>query len=333
MGKNFEKIYRVFISATFEDLKDERQKVIKTLLDLDDYIPVTMEYFPASNDDQWTLIKKRLDKCDYYILIIAGRYGTINNDTEKSYTHMEYEYACKKKIPIISFVHKYPGKLEADKCEKDEKNRKKLEEFKKEIYKKMIKEWESSSELTNAIAPGLKELIRNFPRTGYITAREVERFEKVNKKLEEKVEELKEKIKKLEEENNKEKNEEVRIKKALKELENEYELKCNFREDKKKEDFKTSLTLKDIFLFLAFKLKESCNEKSIYEKIAEFIKNKIECDKKIYLVREEYIEILEKFEKIDLVEEESKKTRYGNDEKYWRLTALGKDVYIKLEDK
>ena len=84
-----EKRYQVFISSTFNDLHEPRQEVMQALLELD-CIPAGMELFPAANDDQWTLIKRVIDDCDYYIVIIGGRYGSIG-PSGKSYTQMEYE--------------------------------------------------------------------------------------------------------------------------------------------------------------------------------------------------------------------------------------------------
>ena len=54
-----EKRYQVFVSSTFEDLQEERKEVMQALLELD-CIPAGMELFPASNEDQWSLIKKKL---------------------------------------------------------------------------------------------------------------------------------------------------------------------------------------------------------------------------------------------------------------------------------
>ena len=67
-----EKRYQVFVSSTFEDLKIERQEVMQALLELD-CIPSGMELFPAADEDQWSLIKRVIDECDYYIVIIAGK--------------------------------------------------------------------------------------------------------------------------------------------------------------------------------------------------------------------------------------------------------------------
>jgi hypothetical protein len=67
-----EKRYQVFVSSTFTDLKDERGAVMQALLELD-CIPAGMELFPASTDDQWTLIQRVIDDCDYYLVIVGGR--------------------------------------------------------------------------------------------------------------------------------------------------------------------------------------------------------------------------------------------------------------------
>lgn len=69
-----EKRYQVFVSSTYEDLQEERREVMQALLELD-CIPAGMELFPASSENQWSLIKRVIDDCDYYLLIIAGRYG------------------------------------------------------------------------------------------------------------------------------------------------------------------------------------------------------------------------------------------------------------------
>ncbi len=68
--------YQVFVSSTFEDLIEERREVTQALLELD-CIPSGMELFPAADNDQWTLIKKVIDDCDYYVMISAGRYGSV----------------------------------------------------------------------------------------------------------------------------------------------------------------------------------------------------------------------------------------------------------------
>ena len=111
-----DKIYRVFISSTYEDLVEERKEVTQALLEMNCF-PTGMELFQASNDTQWDLIKKVIDSCDYYIVIVAGRYGSIHNETGKSYTQMEYEYALSVGIPILGFIRSDLSKLPHNKVD------------------------------------------------------------------------------------------------------------------------------------------------------------------------------------------------------------------------
>jgi len=93
-------IYQVFISSTYEDLKEERLEVIKALIEFG-CMPAGMEYFPASNESQLEFIKSVIDKSDYYIIICGGKYGNVHPEFKKSYTQLEYEYAMEINKPIL----------------------------------------------------------------------------------------------------------------------------------------------------------------------------------------------------------------------------------------
>ena len=117
-----ERKYQVFVSSTYEDLRQERQEVIHALLELD-CIPSGMELFPAADEDQWSLITGVIDECDYYILILGGRYGSTGGDGA-GYTEMEYQYALKTGKPIIAFLHKDPDSLPKKDTEQSEEGQK-----------------------------------------------------------------------------------------------------------------------------------------------------------------------------------------------------------------
>lgn len=160
--------YHVFLSSTYTDLIDQRKEVIQALLELD-CIPVGMELFPAADDDQWTLIKGLIDSCDYYILIVGGRYGSVSK-SGLSYTQMEYEYAIEKGIPIISFLHKSPKDIAVGKTDTDPELARKLKEFKEIVEQKMCKYWTSAEELGSVVSRSLVKLIKTKPRPGWIRA-------------------------------------------------------------------------------------------------------------------------------------------------------------------
>lgn len=111
------KIYRVFVSSTFTDLEDERKEVTQALLE-SDCMPTGMEMFHAADKKQWKLIQNEISSCDFYIVIIAGRYGSVHPETKISYTQMEYEYAYKIGLPIFAFIYKNPDDLPAKKMKK-----------------------------------------------------------------------------------------------------------------------------------------------------------------------------------------------------------------------
>jgi hypothetical protein len=76
--------YQVFVSSTYEDLREERQQATQAILEAG-FFPSGMELFPASDDNQWELIKRVIEESDYYIVIVAGRYGSIGPSDSSLY--------------------------------------------------------------------------------------------------------------------------------------------------------------------------------------------------------------------------------------------------------
>lgn len=161
------KKYQVFVSSTYEDLQEERKKVMEALLQMDCF-PVGMEYFNASDASQWELIKSFIRECDYYVLIVTGRYGSIEEESGKSYTQKEFEYAIEQGIPVISFVHKHPESLPGTKIEQEQSKRDKLEAFKSCVKKKVCKFWENADELASQVVLGLNREIAKHSYTSWV---------------------------------------------------------------------------------------------------------------------------------------------------------------------
>ena len=162
------KKYQVFISSTYEDLKDERAAVIQCLLD-NNCIPVGMEQFPSSNMSQMDYIKKMLDDCDYYILIIGGRYGSLDDDGI-GYTEKEYDYAIQNGIPVMAFVFDHPEKLPFDKRDQKDARRKKFDKFREKVLKskKLVKFHSGISDLKANVATSINAAIRDYPAIGWV---------------------------------------------------------------------------------------------------------------------------------------------------------------------
>ena len=164
-----EKRYQVFISSTYLDLKDERSKVMKSIMDLD-CIPAGMEMFPAMDEEQFEFIKKIIDDCDYYILIIGGKYGSMT-EGGISYTELEFDYAKSKGIPVLAFLHNNIDIIPSHKVEMETNVRAKLEQFKEKVKKgRLVQFWDSPENLTSQVIISLMQTIKTRPGVGWVRA-------------------------------------------------------------------------------------------------------------------------------------------------------------------
>jgi len=103
------------------------------------FIPMGMEQFHAVPESQWTVITKMIDECDFYLLIIGGRYGSIDASVDKSYTEKEYEYAKSKDLPVLVFI-KNPNIITEDKKDTDDDKYDKYEKMRRlDAFRKMVK--------------------------------------------------------------------------------------------------------------------------------------------------------------------------------------------------
>lgn len=162
------KRYQIFISSTYNDLKEERQAVLQSVLKLR-HIPVGMEHFVATNEEQFNYIKRLLDETDYYIIIIGNRYGS-QADDGISYTEKEFDYAVNLGIPVIACIHSNPDSLPVNKSDTKLSERQKLNKFRNKVmHHRMVSyfSWENPSDLSAEVAVALINTISDYPRPGW----------------------------------------------------------------------------------------------------------------------------------------------------------------------
>ena len=159
--------YQVFVSSTYTDLISERQAVMSALLQLG-ALPAGMELFPAADDEAWVLIKRVIDESDYYLLVVGGRYGSVDSEG-LSYTEREYDYATSQRRPVMAFLHQDPGKLPFESSEGDPVAREKLTAFRKKVQAaKHVKFWTSAEDLSGKIALSFATFTRTYPSPGWV---------------------------------------------------------------------------------------------------------------------------------------------------------------------
>lgn len=161
------KKYQIFISSTFLDLIEERKMAIDAIMQLKQ-IPVGMELFGSMGEEQFSYIKEKIRESDYYLLIIGGKYGTLNANGI-SYTEAEYDFAVLLGIRVIAFLYEDMENLPAKFFEQDKSKLKKLMAFRKKVSKnRLVAFWNDPNDLRSKILSSLASVIFEYPTRGWV---------------------------------------------------------------------------------------------------------------------------------------------------------------------
>lgn len=162
---------QVFISSTYSDLKEERQAAVLAILS-SGHFPAGMELFSAGDQSQLEVIKDWINQSDIYLLILGGRYGSIEPSSGKSYIQLEFEYAVEKGKPVFSII------LDEDRIEErvkemgsiaiEKEHAAKYREFKKHVQTRMVKFWKDSKDIKLAIFETLNDFSKRDNLTGWV---------------------------------------------------------------------------------------------------------------------------------------------------------------------
>lgn len=182
-----QRIYSVFVSSTFEDLLNERRVIADVLLNCSCF-PRGMELFTANARKPWDVISKEIEDCDFYLLLIGGRYGSYCEDEDVrdrkiSFTQREFEYADYLGKPIIIFILKNWRELPQDKKHIDwERGNDRADHVKQDKLDKFITlardntrrssaQWSNSNELKYEVQRAVMNQINVMKETdGWIRA-------------------------------------------------------------------------------------------------------------------------------------------------------------------
>lgn len=188
--------FSIFISSTYEDLKEERQGAMWVALE-NDLIPVGMEQFHAAPVEQWKIITKMMDECDFYLLIVGGCYGSIEESVGISYTEKEYNYAKEQNMPVYALIRNKDGITEAE-MDREERwpKQERLENFRNKIMNggNTVDFYDSIEDLKYKLATSFNNK-KNFVANdaGWVRYKDVQNFinERINKANTYTVEEVK----------------------------------------------------------------------------------------------------------------------------------------------
>lgn len=167
---------QIFISSTYTDLIDERQAAVSAILKAG-HIPAGMELFTSGDESQMETIKRWIDESDVFMLILGGRYGSIEPNSSLSYTELEYDYAVRSGKPFFAVVieelaleqkvkEQGSGVIEIDNAEK-------LKAFRKKVLSKTSAFFKDVQDIKLAVFETISDFLGRHSFTGWVSGSEI----------------------------------------------------------------------------------------------------------------------------------------------------------------
>jgi hypothetical protein len=168
--------FQVFISSTYTDLISERQAAVSAILKAG-HIPAGMELFTAGDKSQMETIKEWIDESDVYMLILGGRYGSIESSSGVSYTELEYDYAVEQGRPVFAVViteNALEQKIRILGSSVTEKeNPKELAQFRKKVLSNISSFFDDSKDIKLCVHESLADFAAKRELKGWVSATEI----------------------------------------------------------------------------------------------------------------------------------------------------------------
>jgi len=167
---------QVFVSSTYLDLVGERQSAVSAILK-SGHIPAGMELFTAGDQSQWKIIERWIDESDVYMLILGGRYGSVEPESGLSYTELEYNYALESGKPLFAVVindSALDNKIQREGASVIEKEHPvELKAFKEKVLSNMSSFFDDEKDIRLCVLESLPEIAATRNLNGWISGSEV----------------------------------------------------------------------------------------------------------------------------------------------------------------
>jgi Domain of unknown function (DUF4062) len=157
-------------------MREERQAAVEAILTAG-HIPAGMELFAAGDESQMQVIERWIDESDIFLLILGGRYGSIELQSQKSYIHLEYEHALEQEKPLFAVV--ISESYLDEKVQKfgrhviETEYAQQLREFRRFVCMRMVRFWSDPRDIKLAVLETLAEFSRREELIGWIPGNEV----------------------------------------------------------------------------------------------------------------------------------------------------------------
>lgn len=293
-----------------------------------------MELFPATDEDAWSLIKEVIDDCDYYLLIIAGKYGSVNSEGI-GYTEMEFDYAISQSKPVMCFVHENLEELKVSKVETSDTAKERLNIFRNKAQQKHCKFWISAHDLGGKVSRSLIQLKKKHPSDGWVPGRYA-----ADQKMLSEMEKMRINIAELKMELITTKNPKPANYDQLEKGDDLYSLPCDLYTDKtrsKTDLIDIEVSWDDLFSYCGTALSGECTTTELAEKMKLAYFHNVPYDVKEFTQYDDIIlldicedQIHVQFQALGLMESGNKKRAVSDKNTYWALTSFGEKYLIQI---
>lgn len=149
----------IFVSSTYEDLVPYRDEVERCIIRMNQTIR-GMEFFGSNPESPLEVCLKTVRESKIYVGIIGMRYGSILDESGKSFTELEYEEAVKNSIPSLIYILDENHPIAPKFMDTGEKARR-LEDFKTRLRRThMVSTFTTPSDLGKKVVQDLTEELK-----------------------------------------------------------------------------------------------------------------------------------------------------------------------------
>lgn len=332
---------QVFISSTFEDLRDERQAAVEGVL-LARHIPAGMELFTAGDASQLEVIKQWIKESDAYLLILGARYGSIEPTSGLSYSEIEYDFAVANGLPHFALVLDDPAierKHLAGLKRPSAEDAAKLSSFRLKVLSKSSKFVDNPDQIKLGIVQSLHEIESRPGLVGWLRSSEVRNDPQITEQLSALVEantHLRESLEQsrqqlAESESRRSAPEDLAPLESTISLSLEVYDRISDRYPYKWRPDKTvEVGWRDLFGRIAIKLLAPTNDDTLNRAIAEEISEAVSSEKRRQICQRDWETVKAQFLALDYVTITYGTTVMNTGALFWNLTQLGKKIGLLL---
>ena len=169
-----DRIFKIFISSTFEDLQDQRKQAIEVIFERG-HIPIALERFSPANENDLEVIRSAIADCQIYITILGHRYGEIVPGHGISFTELEFNIAEENGLLILVFVLNRQEMMNRrellnEKIEKEKREKYNFPQYERffENIKHFKKFWGHNDQFKFLVATAIDDNLHKCNKPGFV---------------------------------------------------------------------------------------------------------------------------------------------------------------------